>query len=87
MPALGRLGFRVAARPAGAFYVYADCSAFTGDSFDLAGRLLEEAGVAVTPGADFGANQPKRHLRFAYTTGLDRLQEGVRRIGRFLGVG
>ena len=87
VPALGRLGFRVAARPAGAFYVYADCSAFTGDSFDLAARLLEEAGVAVTPGADFGANEPKRHLRFAYTTGLDRLQEGVRRIGRFLGVG
>jgi aspartate/methionine/tyrosine aminotransferase len=64
--------------------VYADCSAFTTDSFDLAGRLLEDAGVAVTPGADFGVNRPDRHLRFAYTTDLDRLAEGVRRIGRFL---
>lgn len=84
VPALERLGLRVAARPEGAFYVYADCSAFTTDSFDLAGRLLEDAGVAVTPGADFGANRPERHLRFAYTTDLDRLAEGVRRIGRFL---
>jgi aspartate/methionine/tyrosine aminotransferase len=85
-PALERLGFRVVARPQGAFYLYADCSAFSDDSFALAARLLEEAGVAVTPGADFGANRPERHLRFAYTTGLDRLQDGVRRIGRFLGV-
>jgi aspartate/methionine/tyrosine aminotransferase len=86
VPALERLGFRISARPEGAFYVYADCSAFTDDSFQLAGRLLEEAGVAVTPGADFGMNQPERYLRFAYTTGLDRLQEGVRRVGRFLDV-
>lgn len=85
-PALERLGFRVVARPQGAFYLYADCSAFSDNSFSLAARLLEEAGVAVTPGADFGANRPERHLRFAYTTGLDRLQDGVRRIGRFLGV-
>jgi len=86
VPALERLGLRVAARPEGAFYVYADCSALTDDSFRLAGRLLEEAGVAVTPGADFGMNRPERYLRFAYTTGLERLQEGVRRIGRFLQV-
>ena len=84
VPALERLGLRVVARPEGAFYVYADCSAFSDGSFQLAGRLLEEAGVAVTPGADFGTNQPERYLRFAYTTGLGRLQEGVRRIGRFL---
>jgi aspartate/methionine/tyrosine aminotransferase len=86
VPALERLGFRIPARPAGAFYLYADCSAFTADSFGLAQRLLEEVGVAVTPGADFGVHHPERHLRFAYTTGLDRLTEGVRRIGRFLGV-
>jgi aspartate/methionine/tyrosine aminotransferase len=85
VPALEGLGFRVAARPEGAFYVYADCSAFTSDSFRLAGDLLEEAGVAVTPGADFGANHPERHLRFAYTTDLERLAEGVRRIGAYLG--
>jgi aspartate/methionine/tyrosine aminotransferase len=86
VPALERLGFRVAARPEGAFYVYCDCSAFTTDSFALAERLLLEAGVAVTPGRDFGVNGPERHLRLAYTTGLDRLQEGVGRIARALGV-
>jgi len=85
VPALERLGLRIAARPEGAFYVYADCTAFADDSFRLAERLLDEAGVAVTPGADFGVNQPERYLRFAYTTSLERLQEGVRRIGRFLG--
>jgi aspartate/methionine/tyrosine aminotransferase len=46
--------------------------------------LLERAGVAITPGIDFGSNAPERHVRFAYTNSLERLQEGVRRIGDFL---
>jgi aspartate/methionine/tyrosine aminotransferase len=45
---------------------------------------LEEAGVAVTPGRDFGTHQPERHLRFAYTTSLSDLEEGVRRLRAFL---
>jgi aspartate/methionine/tyrosine aminotransferase len=45
---------------------------------------LQEAGVAVTPGLDFGSNQPETHLRFAYTTDLERLREGVERIRGFL---
>ncbi|OQX47342.1 MAG: aminotransferase, partial [Candidatus Sedimenticola endophacoides] len=65
--------------------LYADCSRFTSDSFDFAMRLLEEEGVAVTPGKDFGFNRPHQHLRFAYTTGLDKLQEGIGRITRFIG--
>ncbi len=81
-PALEGLGFRVTARPEGAFYLYCDCSALADDSFALAGRMLEEAGVAATPGVDFGANAPERHIRFAYTTGIDRLQEAVSRLGR-----
>jgi aspartate/methionine/tyrosine aminotransferase len=40
--------------------------------------------VAVTPGLDFGANQPQKHIRFAYTTDEEKLQEGVRRIAQFL---
>ena len=35
-------------------------------------------------GIDFGANAPERHVRFAYTNSIERLQEGVRRIGEFL---
>jgi len=84
LPALRELGFTIPVTPAGAFYLYADCSRFTADSFAFSQRLLEEAGVAITPGIDFGSFMPERHVRFAYTTSLENLQEGVRRIGAFL---
>jgi aspartate/methionine/tyrosine aminotransferase len=84
VPALRELGFGVPVTPAGAFYVYADCSRFAADSFQFALDLLEQAGVAVTPGKDFGEHQPERYLRFAYTTSLPQLEEGIRRLGRFL---
>ncbi|MFC5302387.1 pyridoxal phosphate-dependent aminotransferase [Azospira restricta] len=84
-PALERIGFRLPARPQGAFYIYADCSALSDDSERLAYRLLEEAGVAATPGLDFGSSAPARHLRFAYTTEVARLEEAVRRIERLTG--
>ena len=79
-PALEQLGFRVTARPEGAFYLYCDCSALAADSFALARDLLEKAGVAATPGLDFGANTPASHIRFAYTTGVERLAEAVERL-------
>ncbi|WP_303786578.1 pyridoxal phosphate-dependent aminotransferase [Azovibrio restrictus] len=84
-PALAQLGFRLAARPEGAFYLWCDCSALADDSFTLATRLLEEAGVAATPGLDFGHHQPERYIRFAYTTDQARLEEAVARLGRYLG--
>ncbi len=84
VPALRDLGFDIKVEPQGAFYVYADCSRFTADSFGFARELLERGGVAVTPGLDFGANAPERHMRFAYTISLENLQEGVRRIQEFL---
>lgn len=84
-PALESIGFRVTARPEGAFYLYCDCSALTDDSFKLAGDLLEKAGVAATPGLDFGSNAPERHIRFAYTTGIDRLAEAAERLRRYFG--
>lgn len=85
-PALESLGFRLSARPQGAFYIYADCSALTDDSERFARDLLEAAGVAVTPGLDFGCHAPRRHLRFAYTTDIVRLDEAVSRIRSFLGL-
>ncbi|MDX2457658.1 MAG: pyridoxal phosphate-dependent aminotransferase [Gammaproteobacteria bacterium] len=85
LPALRDIGFEIPVTPAGAFYLYADCSRFTDDSYSFAERLLEEAGVAVTPGIDFGRNQPESHVRFAYTTSLENLQEGVRRLAEKLG--
>lgn len=84
LPSLARLGFGFAAKPQGAFYLYARCDGLSDDSEAFAARLLEEQAVAVTPGQDFGVNEPGRHLRFAYTTDLDLLSEGVRRIARFL---
>jgi len=85
-PALRELGFGVAAAPEGAFYLYADCSAHTDDSFGFSRRLIEEAGVAVTPGRDFGSHAPERHLRFAYTTSIEQLAEGVERLRKLLRV-
>lgn len=84
-PALEGLGFHLPAKPDGAFYLYADCSALTGNSESFAHDLLESAGVAVTPGLDFGTHAPEKHLRFAYTAGVERLAEAVDRIRRFLG--
>jgi aspartate/methionine/tyrosine aminotransferase len=84
LPALRDIGFDIPVTPDGAFYLYANCSRFTADSFSFSSQLLEEAGVAITPGIDFGENQPGTHVRFAYTTSLERLQEGVRRLREFL---
>jgi len=87
LPALRELGFDIPVTPAGAFYLYAGCGRFTGDSFGFAAELLERAGVAVTPGRDFGNHEAERHLRFAYTTSLDQLEEGVARLRRHLAAG
>ncbi|MGB5440019.1 MAG: pyridoxal phosphate-dependent aminotransferase [Gammaproteobacteria bacterium] len=84
LPALRELGFDIPVTPDGAFYLYANCSRFSGDSYAFSKQLLEDAGVAITPGVDFGNNQPQQHVRFAYTTSLENLHEGVRRLGEYL---
>lgn len=84
LPALEDLGFKIPARPNGAFYVYADVSDLDDDSEALARRLIEHAGVATTPGLDFGNRQPRRYLRFAYTTSAARLEDGLERIARLV---
>jgi len=82
-PALESIGFRIIARPEGAFYLYCDCSVLSNDSFALARDLLEKSGVAATPGLDFGSNAPEKHIRFAYTTSVDRLAEAVNRLAAY----
>ena len=69
----------------GAFYLYADVSRFTDDSFDFAKRMLEEAHVAATPGIDFDPMHGNRFLRFCYARSADDMREAVARIGRWLG--
>ncbi len=80
LPALRELGFSIPVTPDGAFYLYADCSRFSEDSYGFALGLLEETGVAITPGIDFGQYRPERHVRFAYTRAIPRLAEGVERL-------
>ena len=80
LPALRELGFHIPVTPDGAFYLYADCGRFTDDSYEFALRLLEETGVAITPGRDFGHHLPQRHVRFAYTSAIPQLAEGVERL-------
>jgi aspartate/methionine/tyrosine aminotransferase len=84
VPALRALGFEVPLMPEGAFYVYAGCARFTDDSEAFTLRLLEETGVAITPGIDFGAHRARVHVRFAYTRSLADLEEGVARMAAFL---
>ena len=84
LPALRELGFDIPCTPQGAFYLYANCARFTADSQAFALDVLEQTGVAITPGLDFGAHAPEKHVRFAYTTSLDKLREGVRRLQAFL---
>ncbi len=78
------LGFSIETIPDGAFYIYADCSSITSDSYGFAWDLLEKVGVAITPGKDFGKANAHRYVRFAYTTSMSRLKEGIGRIQKYL---
>lgn len=81
---LQALGFGVPAHPEGAFYVYADASAFTDDSFAFCWSLLEENHIAVTPGADFGQANAARYVRFSYTTSLEQIEKALNRLAQRL---
>ncbi len=68
----------------GAFYLYADVSRFANDSLAFAKRMLEEAGVAATPGVDFDPVRGQNFLRLCYAGSGEEMQEAVRRIGEWL---
>jgi aspartate/methionine/tyrosine aminotransferase len=84
LPQFERLGLHVPVTPDGAFYIYADIRQHSRDSDDFSHRLLHEAGVAAVPGRDFGPAHAATTMRFSYATGLDRLEEAVARMERFL---
>jgi aspartate/methionine/tyrosine aminotransferase len=79
-----RLGFEIPIKPDGAFYIYANCSKFTDNSYQFALDLLETEGVAITPGKDFGSNEANHYIRFAYTTSIDRMSVAMQRLERFI---
>ncbi|RKT46239.1 aminotransferase class I/II-fold pyridoxal phosphate-dependent enzyme [Thiocapsa rosea] len=88
LPALRDLGFGIPVQPSGAFYLYARLpDSLEIDSMTFTGRMLEEAGVALTPGHDFGRHDAGRHVRFAYTREIDDLDDGVGRIRDWLAGG
>ncbi len=78
-----RIGLGVGAPPTGAFYVLANARRYTNDSLAFAFEILREAHVALTPGIDFGRNA-EGYLRFCYANSLERIEEALSRIGRFL---
>lgn len=68
----------------GAFYLYADVSDFTSDSFDFAKQMLEKAHVAATPGVDFDPIHGRSFIRFSYARSAAEMQEAVDRIAHWL---
>lgn len=84
IPALEKLGFTIDAAPSGAYYLFVDVRQIADSAVELAQRLLIEAGVATTPGSDFGPTYAQSHLRIAYVDSLERLQEAVRRMEQVL---
>ena len=83
VPALERLGFKVPVRPDGAFYVYADCTALSDDADRLTIDILNQTGVVLVPGLDFGSHASHQYIRVSYATSMENLQEAVRRLDEF----
>ncbi|MCE8036549.1 pyridoxal phosphate-dependent aminotransferase [Halomonas sp. MCCC 1A11062] len=81
---LARLGLVPSLPPQGAFYLWLDISRYSRDSQAFCQGLLEEENVAITPGIDFAVVGGEHHVRIAFTTGVERLEEAVRRLERFL---
>jgi len=82
--ALDNMGIAPARLPDGAFYMLANVKKYTNDSYTFALRILEEAGVAVTPGIDFGPGA-EGYIRISYACSMENLKEGLARLENFLG--
>jgi aspartate/methionine/tyrosine aminotransferase len=82
---LPKAGFDRIAPPDGAFYVYADVSHLTDDSRAFAREILDQSGVAVTPGLDFDPVRGAGTLRFSYARATEDIEEGLQRLAAFMG--
>jgi aspartate/methionine/tyrosine aminotransferase len=83
VPALRELGFKVPVTPDGAFYVYADCSALSDDADRMTIDILNEVGVVLVPGLDFGPSTARQYIRVSYATSLENLHEAIARLKKF----
>jgi aspartate/methionine/tyrosine aminotransferase len=77
-------GFDKIAPPDGAFYIYADVSELTDDSRVFCAEILQQAGVAVTPGLDFDKKRGAQTLRFSYARATEDIVEGLKRLTAFM---
>ena len=84
LDALPKMGFDKIAPPDGAFYVYADVSRWSDDSVAFSAQILEEAGVAVTPGLDFDRGRGHQTIRFSYAGTTEDIREGLTRLALFM---
>jgi aspartate/methionine/tyrosine aminotransferase len=84
VPALRAMGLPVPVEPDGAFYVWFDCSAYSGDSWDFCFDLMRSAHVALTPGRDFGPAQAQRFVRLSFACSMPQLQTAAARLARAL---
>ncbi|MCM0043005.1 MAG: pyridoxal phosphate-dependent aminotransferase [Burkholderiaceae bacterium] len=85
VPELLALGFGIPVLPDGAFYVYADCSELSDDADRLTRDILDQTGVVLTPGLDFGAAGAQSFIRVSYATSMANLEEAVRRLRVYFG--
>ncbi len=83
IPRLRELGFGITVEPTGAFYVLANGKRFSKDSYRFAFDILKETKVGIAPGIDFGTNA-EGYLRFSYANSMENIEEGMRRLERYL---
>lgn len=83
IPKLKKMGFKIPVEPTGAFYILANAKEFSQNSYELSMDILKKAGVAVTPGIDFGSNA-EGYTRFSYTNSMDNLREGINRLNKYI---
>jgi aspartate/methionine/tyrosine aminotransferase len=84
VPALQAIGLRVPVMPDGAFYAWADCSAFAHSSWDFCFDMMRRAHVALTPGRDFGPFAAERYVRLSFASSLPQLEQAMQRLARVL---
>ena len=77
---LPRAGFNDLSSAEGAFYIYANVESITSSSSELCKKMLEEIGVAATPGIDFDQSRGQSYVRFSYSESTEKIAEAARRL-------
>ena len=80
---LHEMGIATKVDPTGAFYALANIKKYSNDSYSFAFEIMDKAGLAVTPGIDFGPNC-EGYIRLSYATSIEKMQIGLNRLENFL---